>query len=139
MSESKWIQGTLVKQVYKDGVNKFHLRRNDGSTFGIMYQGAPLSFYESGTQVQSSSATLVKDGEVKVYNSETAPIFRLKEQDTTSINQEGEVVPNPKIRELTVEELTLAACELILVNTLNKSVEEVRVLMQALAFKRISG
>mgnify|MGYP003667346026 CR=1 FL=1 len=134
MSETKWIQGKLVKQVYKDSANNFQLERKDGSTFGLIYKGSPLSKYERGTEVYATDASLYIDGEVKVYKTE----FKFKEDTTTCIDSQGEVQPTPTVRELTTEELTLAGIELLLVRSLDIEVQQVRVLIQELAFKKLS-
>ena len=137
MSETKWIQGKLVKQVYKDAANNFQLARKDGSTFGLIYKGSPLSKYEKGTEVYATDASLYIDGDVKVYKTEDPPKFKFKEETTTYVDKSGEVQPAPKVREITTEELTLAGVELLLVNALDKEVEEIRVLMQELAISRL--
>ena len=139
MSETKWIQGKLVKQVYKDVWNNFLLARKDGSTFGLMYRGSPLSKYEKGTEVYATDASLHIDGEVKVYSTEDPPKFKFNEETTTYVDKQGEVQPTPTVREITTEELTLAGIELLLVNTLDKEIQEVRILIQELAFSRLSG
>ena len=138
MSETKWIQGKLVKQVYKDSANNFQLERKDGSTFGLIYKGSPLSKYERGTEVYATDASLYIDGEVKVYKTNEPPKFKFKEDTTTCIDSQGEVQPTPKVRELTTEELTLAGIELLLVRSLDIEVQQVRVLIQELAFKKLS-
>ena len=137
MIETKWIQGKLVKQVYKDAANNFQLERKDGSTFGLIYKGSPLSKYEKGTEVYATDASLYIDGDVKVYKTEEPPRFKYKEDTTTYVDKSGEVQPAPKVREITTEELTLAGVELLLVNALDKDVEEIRVLMQDLAISRL--
>jgi len=137
MSETKWIQGKLVKQVYRDAANNFQLARKDGSTFGLIYKGSPLSKYEKGTEVYATDASLYIDGEVKVYKTEDPPKFKFNEETTTHVNKQGAVQPAPKVREITTEELTLAGVELLLVNALDKEVEEIRVLMQELAISRL--
>ena len=137
MSETKWIQGKLVKQVYKDSANNFQLERKDGSTFGLVYKGSPLSKYERGTEVYATDASLYIDGEVKVYKTNEPPKFKFKEDTTTCVDRHGDVQPIPKVRELTTEELTLAGIELLLVRSLDIEVEKVRVLIQELAFKKI--
>ena len=138
MSETKWIQGKLVKQVYRDAANNFQLARKDGSTFGLIYKGSPLSKYEKGTEVYATAASLYIDGEVKVYKTNEPPKFKFKEDTTTCVDRHGDVQPIPKVRELTTEELTLAGIELLLVRSLAIEVEQVRVLIQELAFKKIS-
>jgi len=138
MSETKWIQGKLVKQVYKDSANNFQLERKDGSTFGLIYKGSPLSKYERGTEVYATDASLYIDGEVKVYKTNEPPKFKFKEDTATCIDSQGEVQPTPKVRELTTEELTLAGIELLLVRSLDIEVQQVRVLIQELAFKKLS-
>tara|TARA_R100000353_G_scaffold38311_1_gene30331 strand:+ start:1111 stop:1527 length:417 start_codon:yes stop_codon:yes gene_type:complete len=137
MSETKWIQGKLVKQVYKGAANNFQLARKDGSTFGLIYKGSPLSKYEKGTEVYATDASLYIDGDVKVYKTEDPPKFKYKEDTTTYVDKSGEVQTAPKVREITTEELTLAGVELLLVNALDKEVEEIRVLMQELAISRL--
>ena len=137
MSETKWIQGKLVKQVYKGAANNFQLERKDGSTFGLIYKGSPLSKYEKGTEVYATDASLYIDGDVKVYKTEDPPKFKYKEDTTTYVDKSGEVQTAPKVREITTEELTLAGVELLLVNALDKEVEEIRVLMQELAISRL--
>ena len=137
MSETRWIQGKLVKQVYKDSANNFQLARKDGSTFGLIYKGSPLVKYEKGTEVYATDASLYIDGDVKVYKTEDPPKFKFKEETTTYVDKSGEVQPAPKVREITTEELTLAGVELLLVNALDKEVEEIRVLMQELAISRL--
>lgn len=137
MSETKWIQGKLVKQVYKGAANNFQLARKDGSTFGLIYKGSPLGKYEKGTEVYATDASLYIDGDVKVYKTEDPPKFKYKEETTTYVDKSGEVQPAPKVREITTEELTLAGVELLLVNALDKEVEEIRVLMQELAISRL--
>tara|TARA_R110002074_G_scaffold399759_2_gene593567 strand:+ start:433 stop:852 length:420 start_codon:yes stop_codon:yes gene_type:complete len=138
MSETKWIQGKLVKQVYKDSANNFQLERKDGSTFGLIYKGSPLSKYERGTEVYATDASLYIDGKVKVYKTDDPPKFKFKEDTTTYIDSQGEVQPTPTVRELTTEELTLAGIELLLVRSLDIEVQQVRVLIQELAFKKLS-
>lgn len=137
MSETKWIQGEIVKQVYKHNANNFQLARKDGSTFGLIYKGSPLSKYEKGTEVWASNVSLYIDGDFKVYETEEPPRFKYKEDTTTYVDKSGEVQPAPKVREITTEELTLAGVELLLVNALDKDVEEIRVLMQDLAISRL--
>ena len=74
-----------------------------------------------------------------MYSTEDPPKFKFNEETTTHVNKQGAVQPAPKVREITTEELTLAGVELLLTNTLNKDVQEIRILMQELAFSRISG
>ena len=137
MIETKWIQGEIVRQVYKHNANNFQLARKDGSTFGLIYKGSPLSKYEKGTEVWASNVSLYIDGDFKVYETEEPPRFKYKEDTTTYVDKSGEVQPAPKVREITTEELTLAGVELLLVNALDKDVEEIRVLMQDLAISRL--
>lgn len=137
MSETKWIQGKIVKQVYRHNANNFQLARKDGSTFGLIYKGSPLSKYEKGTEVWANNVSLYIDGDFKVYETEEPPRFKYKEDTTTYVDKSGEVQPAPKVREITTEELTLAGVELLLVNALDKDVEEIRVLMQDLAISRL--
>ena len=72
-----------------------------------------------------------------MYKTEDPPKFKYKEETTTYVDKSGEVQPAPKVREITTEELTLAGVELLLVNALDKEVEEIRVLMQELAISRL--
>ena len=138
MSTPKWIQGKVIAQIYKDGANKFKLERKDGSTFGLMYKGSRMSNCEIGSELVATDA-VVQDGKVKVYSTEQPPKIKLKEETHTYVNREGEVQKAPMVREISTEELILSGIELMLVNTLDKELPEVRILMQELAFQRISG
>jgi hypothetical protein len=139
VSKPKWIQGKVLAQIYKDGANKFKLERKDGSTFGLMYKGSRMNDYEVGTELFATDAVVYLDGKVKVYSTQKAPVFKLNEDNHTYINREGEAQQAPMIREISTEELILSGIELMLVNTLEKDLPEVRILMQELAFQRISG
>lgn len=138
VSKPKWIQGKVLAQIYKDGANKFKLERKDGSTFGLMYKGSRMKDYENGTELFATDAVVYKDGKVKVYSTQEPPKFKVNEDNNTYINREGESQQAPMIREITTEELILSGVELMLVNTLDKDPPEVRILMQELAFQRIS-
>ena len=138
MNESKWVQGKLVKQSFKDNANKFQLERKDGTIFGLKYEGAPVRQYEKGTELYAPDAKLILDGDIKVYSTDEPPQLKFKEDTTTCIDRQGEVQPTPTVRELTTEELTLAGIELLLVNSLDIEVQQVRVLIQELAFKKLS-
>lgn len=137
MNETKWIQGKLVKQSFKDNSNKFQLERKDGTIFGLKYEGAPVRQYEIGTELYAPDATLILDGQIKVYSTAYPPQLKFKEETTTYVDRHGEVQPAPKVREITTEELTLAGVELLLVNAFDKDVEEIRVMMQELAISRL--
>lgn len=137
MNETKWIQGKLVKQSFKDNSNKFQLERKDGTIFGLKYEGAPVRQYEIGTELYAPDATLILDGHIKVYSTAYPPQLKFKEETTTYVDRHGEVQPAPKVREITTEELTLAGVELLLVNAFDKDVEEIRVMMQELAISRL--
>jgi len=137
MNETKWIQGKLVKQSFKDNSNKFQLERKDGTIFGLKYEGAPVRKYETGTELYAPDATLILDGKIKVYSTAYPPQLKFKEETTTYVDKHGEVQPTPKVREITTEELTLAGVELLLVNAFDKDVEEIRVMMQELAISRL--
>ena len=139
MSESKWVQGRLVKQSFKKNANKIQLERKDGTIFGLKYKGAPVRQYEKGTNLYAPDAKLILDGEIKVYSTDEPPRLKFNEETTVAINRNGDVVKTPMVREITTEELTLAGVELLLTNALDKDVAEIRVLMQELAFSRISG
>ena len=139
VSKPKWIQGKVLAQIYKDGANKFKLERKDGSTFGLMYKGSRMSNCEIGSELVATDAVVYKDGKVKVYSTEQPPKIKLKEETHTYVNREGEVQKAPMVREISTEELILSGIELMLVNTLDKELPEVRILMQELAFQRISG
>jgi len=138
VSKPKWIQGKVLAQIYKDGANKFKLERKDGSTFGLMYKGSRMN-ERAGTELFATDAVVYLDGKVKVYSTQKAPVFKLNEDNHTYINREGEAQQAPMIREISTEELILSGIELMLVNTLEKDLPEVRILMQELAFQRISG
>ena len=139
MSDSKWVQGKLVKQSFKDNANKFQLERKDGTIFGLKYEGAPVRQYEKGTELYAPDAKLILDGDIKVYSTDEPPQLKFKEETTVTINRNADVVKTPMVREITTEELTLAGIELLLVNTLDKEIQEVRILIQELAFSRLSG
>tara|TARA_Y100000361_G_scaffold153524_1_gene175569 strand:+ start:1341 stop:1772 length:432 start_codon:yes stop_codon:yes gene_type:complete len=143
MQETKFVQGKLIKQVYKDEANNFVLERKDGTKFGLIYKQSPVDDYEVGTTLFAPETTLYMDDKIKVYETLEPPMFKFSSKKATSINKEGDIVPNPKIKTLPKQEQLLhqilSTVEVMAALNAQEDIEKIRMLAQELTFKRMSG